>query len=142
VFNPCIKLCYFPKIWKLASVIPIPKSGKHHFNPSNYRPFSLLSSISKVFEKIILKRLNGFISTANILPVHQIGFKVAHSTSYQLRRVIRPIKSTVMLLLYIIFLSLNFERFYKFYLKFCNLFLSVFLRTTEELKKLKSIMKD
>jgi hypothetical protein len=38
VFNSCIKLCYFPKIWKYASVIPIPRPGKDHSNPSNYHP--------------------------------------------------------------------------------------------------------
>jgi hypothetical protein len=73
-------------------VTPNPKLGKDHSNLSNYRPNSLLSSISKVFERIILKRLNGFISTVIILPDHQFGFKVAHSTFHQLRRVVRHVK--------------------------------------------------
>jgi hypothetical protein len=98
VFNSCIKLCYFPKIWKHASVIPILKPGKDHSTtPSTYRP--IMSSISKVFERIILKRLNGFISTVNILPDHQFGFRVAHSTSHQLRMVGGRRLSTGMLLL-------------------------------------------
>jgi hypothetical protein len=84
-----MELHYFPK--HAASVIPIPMPGKDHCNPSNYRPISLLSSIGNVFERIILKRLNGFISTVNILP--QFGFRVAHSTSHQLRRVIRHLKA-------------------------------------------------
>jgi hypothetical protein len=71
-------------------VIPILKPGKDHSNPSNYRPISLLSSISKVFERIILKRLNGFISTVNILMV-EFGFRVAHSTFHQLTRVARHV---------------------------------------------------
>jgi hypothetical protein len=50
VFNSCIKLWYFPKIWNHASAIRIPKPGKDHSNPSNYRPISLLSSISKVLD--------------------------------------------------------------------------------------------
>jgi hypothetical protein len=53
--------------------MPISKPGKDHSNPSNYRPISLLSSISKLFEKIILKRLQDFISANNILPDHQDG---------------------------------------------------------------------
>jgi hypothetical protein len=80
-----VKLYYFPKIWKHASVTPIPK-----LYPSNYRPISLLSSISKVFERIILRRLNGFISTVNILMV-EFGFRVVHSTSHQLTRVARHV---------------------------------------------------
>jgi hypothetical protein len=52
VFNSCIKLCYFPNIWKHASVIPILKPGKDHSNPSNSElPISLLSSVSLIFER-------------------------------------------------------------------------------------------
>jgi hypothetical protein len=78
---------------RLSAVIPIPKPGKDHSNPSNYRPISLLSSISKVFERMILKRLNGFISIVNIFPDHQYGFRIAHSTFHQLRRVVRPVNT-------------------------------------------------
>jgi hypothetical protein len=67
--------------------------GKDHSNPSNYRLISLLSWISKVFERIILKSLNGFISTVNILHDHQFGFRVAHYTSHHLRRVVRHVKA-------------------------------------------------
>jgi hypothetical protein len=63
-YNSCLKLCYFPKKkWKNAVVNPIPKASKDPSNPSNYHKISLLSSISKVFERIILKRLNTFVST-------------------------------------------------------------------------------
>jgi hypothetical protein len=83
------------KEWKHAVVIPIPKPGKDPSNPSNYRPISLLSSISKVFERIILKRLNTFVSTQNVLPNHQFGFRAAHSTSHQLNRVVRHVKNKI-----------------------------------------------
>lgn len=92
IINSCIKLCYFPKSWKHAFVIPIPKPGKDLSNPSSYRPISLLSSISKVFERVILKRLNDFISSNTILPNHQFGFRKAHSAAQQLRRVVKNIK--------------------------------------------------
>jgi hypothetical protein len=45
-----------------------------------------------VFEKIIVKPLQGFISANKILPDHQFGFRMAHSTSHQLRRVVRHVK--------------------------------------------------
>jgi hypothetical protein len=63
IYNSCLKLCYFPKEWKHPVVIPILKPGKDPSNLSNYRPIRLISSISKVFERIILKRLNTFVST-------------------------------------------------------------------------------
>jgi hypothetical protein len=85
IYNSCLKLCYFPKEWKHAVVIPIPKPGKDPSNLSNYRPISLCSSISKDFERIILKRLNTFVSTQNVLPNHQFF--------YQLNRVVRHVKN-------------------------------------------------
>jgi hypothetical protein len=60
-----------------------------HSYPSNYHPISLLSSISKILERVILKRLNALISGHNVLPNHQFGFGAAHSTSHQLNRVVR-----------------------------------------------------
>ena len=92
IFNSCLKLCYFPKIWKHAIVIPILKPGKERSNPSSYRPISLLSTISKIFERAILKRLNDFISSNNIIPQHQFGFRRAHSAAHQLRRVVKNVK--------------------------------------------------
>jgi hypothetical protein len=38
---------YFPKFWKHANVIPVPKAGKDSSNPFSYHPISLLTSISK-----------------------------------------------------------------------------------------------
>jgi Reverse transcriptase (RNA-dependent DNA polymerase)/Endonuclease-reverse transcriptase len=92
IFNSCYKLSYFPKVWKHAIVIPIPKPGKDLTNPSSYRPISLLSTVSKIFERTILKRLNDFVSANNILPHHQFGFRRAHSAAHQLRRVVKHIK--------------------------------------------------
>jgi hypothetical protein len=106
IFNACLKLCYLSKQWRHTTVIPIPKPGRENSYPSNYRPISLLSSISKILERIILRRLNAFISGHNVLPNHQFGFRTAHSTSRQLNRVVRHVKnrkaqgkSTEMLLL-------------------------------------------
>jgi len=94
IFNSCFKLSYFPKSWKHASVVPILKPGKDPSNPASYRPISLLSSISKIFEKLILKRLNLFIFSRNnhIIPNHQCGFRQGHSTSHQLTRLVKHVK--------------------------------------------------
>jgi potassium voltage-gated channel Eag-related subfamily H protein 8 len=42
-----------PSIWKLANVIPIPKPGKDHAEPSNYRPIALTSCVFKTMERQI-----------------------------------------------------------------------------------------
>jgi hypothetical protein len=57
IFNSSLALSYFPAQWKVAKTIMVPKPGKDHTSPLNYRPISLLNSLGKVFEKIILKRL-------------------------------------------------------------------------------------
>ena len=41
-----------PSIWKLANVIPIPKPGKDHSEPSKYRPISITSCVCKTMERI------------------------------------------------------------------------------------------
>ena len=65
---------------KLAKVVPIFKNGdKHDFN--NYRPISLLSSISKLQEKVVAKQIVGFLYKYKVLYENQFGFRKGHNTS-------------------------------------------------------------
>lgn len=57
IFNRCLELGYFPSAWKRSKVVPILKPGKDPTSPSSYRPISLLSSLSKLLEKMIYARL-------------------------------------------------------------------------------------
>lgn len=57
IFNACLKFCYFPSIWKIAKVIAVPKPNKCPMNATSCRPISLISSVSKLFERILLKRI-------------------------------------------------------------------------------------
>jgi len=81
-----MKIGYFPKEWKLATIIVIKKPGKDNTNPRNYRPISLLSSVSKIFEKIIHSRLINYLNAINAILHLQFGFKSNHSTTQQLLR--------------------------------------------------------
>ena len=63
---------------KIAEVIPLYK-GKEEDHVVNYRPVSLLMTISKVLEKIIYNRLYKFLSKHNILYDSQYGFRSKHS---------------------------------------------------------------
>lgn len=58
IFNDCFRLKYFPAFWKVAKVIAIKKPGKDMSVPSSYRPISLLPTLSKVFERLILLKLS------------------------------------------------------------------------------------
>lgn len=86
IFNASLRLGYFPAEWKSADVIVFPKPGKPKHDPSSYRPISLLSGVSKLFEKLIHVRLQAFFDSANLLPAHQFGFRAKYSTTLQLQR--------------------------------------------------------
>ena len=62
-----------PDKMKIAKVIPVHKKGDP-LDISNYRPISLLSSISKVLEKIIHKRTIRFLKNLDIFSDSQSGF--------------------------------------------------------------------
>ena len=73
LFNAILLSGYIPVCFRHGVIIPIPKDRrKDQTDPSNYRGISLLSSISKLFEKLILHRLEDLQSTLNPL---QGGFR-------------------------------------------------------------------
>ena len=81
LFNKCILRGSFPNRLKIAKVTPLYKSGPTH-KTTNYRPISILSPFSKIFEKIIYNRLNNYFSTHNVLAKEQFGFRTKHSTNH------------------------------------------------------------
>ena len=87
LLNACLKLSYFPKAWKLAKILPIPKKGNSLSDPNNFRPISLLSCLGKCFEKIILWRLNDFEAEKQVIIHQQFGFRSRHSTTHQIMRI-------------------------------------------------------
>jgi hypothetical protein len=56
IFAKSIHTGIFP-VWKEARVSPVYKNGAKH-EPSNYRPISVIPTVSKIFEKIIFDQLN------------------------------------------------------------------------------------
>ena len=71
----------FPDSLKIAKIIPIYKKGEP-IDLSNYRPISLLPTISKIFERIIHIQLQEYLNRSNLLAVQQYGFRPNHSTEY------------------------------------------------------------
>ena len=61
LFNKCLITGNFPDNWKLADIIPDFKK-KSHLNKENYRPVSVLPSTCKIFEKLMKKQINSYIT--------------------------------------------------------------------------------
>ena len=80
IFNLSWTLHSFPNCWKTSSIIPIHKPGKPRDNPSSFRPISLTSCVSKLFERIILSRVLFFLESNGIFSPHQAGFRPGRST--------------------------------------------------------------
>jgi hypothetical protein len=85
IFNRSLSSGIVPSILKTAKVNPIFKSGdKHQF--TNYRPISILPSISKILERIVYNQIYQFITKHNILSNNQFGFRKSRSTYMAINR--------------------------------------------------------
>lgn len=79
VINLSLKAGIFPDHLKKAKIIPIFKSGDRN-NINNYRPISILSAFSKIYEKVITTRLVRYLENNNLLTTFQHGFRSNRST--------------------------------------------------------------
>lgn len=70
IFNAIIRIQYYPVQWKFAQIILIHKPEKPAYETSSYRHISSLSTLSKLFEKLILKRLKYILEDNELIPQH------------------------------------------------------------------------
>ena len=82
MMNNILETQKFPKIWRKSKVIAILKPGKDSAQPKSYRPISLLCHTYKLFERMMLNRLNLHIDQELIK--QQAGFRSGKSTTGQL----------------------------------------------------------
>ena len=78
-FNLSWSSHFFPSIWK-TSIITIHMMGKPLDSPASFRPISLTSCVSKLFERIMLSRPLFFLESNSILSPRQAGFCPGRST--------------------------------------------------------------
>ena len=83
ILNASLDQGLFPDSLKLAKVIPIFKNGKKH-EVSNYRPISLLSVFSKLYEKVMHSRILNFFNSNGCIYQRQYGFRPNHSCEHAL----------------------------------------------------------
>ena len=81
IINQMLKSGIFPDSLKISKIVPLYKKDDDT-NLSIYRTISLLPSISKIFEKVILEQLSTYLDNNNLIHKHQYGFRKHHSTEY------------------------------------------------------------
>ena len=94
LINKSINAGKFPTQLKFAKVLPIFKGGTKS-DPSNYRPISILPTISKIYEKHINHHLMGYLNKFKLLHESQSGIRHKHSCQTALVKLIDQWKACI-----------------------------------------------
>ena len=81
LFNTCLKEPCFPDCWKVSSVVPIFKNVGERSTAKNYHRVSLLSMVSKVFEKLVNNRTVDHLEKSGLFSDCQYGFRSSRSNA-------------------------------------------------------------
>ena len=84
IFNLSLCTGVVPHSWKISEVVPIYKYNRKPNNPASYRPVSLTSYISKIFEKIVHTKVVAHLNDCNVITNSQHGFLSRKSTTTNL----------------------------------------------------------
>ena len=74
VFRRLVRLASFPSFRRQANVTPIPKDPPSS-SVANYRPISITSVLSKVFERLVSVHLGRFMKRSGFLPTTQFAYR-------------------------------------------------------------------
>ena len=90
LFNELLATGKFPDRMKIADVVPLYKSKEHDI-VDNYRPISLLLTISKVLEKIVYRKVYRFLNDTGQIYENQYGFREKHFCDHAVAHLIGEI---------------------------------------------------
>ena len=90
LINQSLSKGIFPNELKISRVKPLYKSGNSSLL-SNYRPISVLSSISKVYEYVVFKQLLNYMECSKLFYTDQYGFRPDHSTELAAARFVNEL---------------------------------------------------
>lgn len=94
ICNTCLSTGVFPKVLKDSIVLPIFKTGERE-KVTNYRPISLLPTLSKILEKVLNNRLVNFLEKHNLLSGNQFGFRSKRSTFDAIESLVTEITNNI-----------------------------------------------
>lgn len=92
LINFSIERSIFPDSLKVARVIPLHKKGDPT-TPANYRPISILNSLSKIFEKVLAAQITNFFESNSLFSTFQYGFRQGRSTTQAIGALLERIYS-------------------------------------------------
>jgi len=94
IYNECLKIGCFPTNWKTARILPITKPGREDsIDPTKYRLISLIDTVGKVQEKLLIKRIMHHLHKIEFLNDNQYGFTPQKKTidaAMEARKFIEP----------------------------------------------------
>ena len=79
IINQMVETGFFPDVLNISKVIPIYQKGGVSLL-FNYMSISLLSTLSKIFGRVIYNQLYNYFVDNSLLTEHQFGFRAKHST--------------------------------------------------------------
>ena len=88
-FNKCMHNGTFPRSFKISEVIPVYKKDEP-YDKNNYRPISILSNLSKIYERYMHDEINAYFD--DILSKFQCGFRKGYSAQHCLLYMIEKIR--------------------------------------------------
>ena len=91
LFNMCLKESCFPDCWKISMVVPVFKNVGERSTAKNYCPVSLLSVVSKVFEKLVNNRIVDHLEKCDPFSNSQYVFRSSWSTADPLIELLGPL---------------------------------------------------
>ena len=92
IFNVSFCNADCPRIWRVATIIPLLKAGKSASDIASYRPVSLTSCCVKLLERILADRLFHIAETRNLFSRFQAGFRKGRSCEDQILRIVQSIE--------------------------------------------------
>ena len=81
LFNKCLKESFFPDCWKVSSVVSVFNNVGESSTAKNYRRVSLLSVVSKIFEKLVNNKIVDHLEKCGLFSDFQYGFRSCQSTA-------------------------------------------------------------
>lgn len=95
LFNNCFRCCCFPSVWKMARVKLILKNeDKDPADINSYRPIALLSVVGKLYERILVNRIQSQYEQTALNSSLQFGFKKGMSTDDAVLRLVEIVQNT------------------------------------------------